>query len=1372
MSKPKDDSSSQLCSVLTEPSTNIAAVPKEAGKNVTRSYKDRSGREAVDEDTSPMLEGSLHTQSPDKGSTGKDSNKQSTSIREFAEDKTVEQGAGDKMKSEVHQVPKRTNTSDSEILTDRQLSDIADLIPPDKYEKLGLHLNLTYAQIKRIKHDTRNSFQCILEILVEANKKLYTTRQSLVLALVQCGLPKVAKKVDPSVDLSVIEYSPFHSTAPDSIMTSDGEGLCLVDGKLKFYDKQLAREHMEKQQPLSFWAKLHKELSKVVNEALQHYGIQPHLVTEGSLIVHFRIISPYQAYWLSTDIASGKLINMVEIKMKELGFTGVLAILFEINSTEVTPHSCYKIYLKALFSKQLQRKTSDSWRFSLKKTTVPSRDNMPPLLTKQQEAMQSAAPNDPGDASKKSSAPKQGYLVTQFERIRATGRKDNLPSSANLSLSEIIRFGNAKQLVDALNKGADITQYQNGFLAIHTAAHYGKSEMIHVLVKYGAVISATTTTKQQLTALHLAAYSSHLKAAQTLVELGADVDASSADGCTPLRLAAGQGSVSVVNYLLSQKANCNSQCKQSVTPLHAAISKGSKPVVKLLLDHGADVTLSTSEGETPIHHALVVKNAEVLKLLVSGNPQVLNHPSVTKIEPPIVTACKLQSPHLVKYLLESKANPNLANLDGMTPLAVASSLDNLEIMELLVSHGADMAMDIPPRGTALHVAATEGKVNATRKLLKMGMHPDTVESEGTTPLRRAVECQKTEVATLLLKAGANITAECPGDELPLLHKAAKRNDVKMVQILIDHGADPFLRAKKGGTALLIAAVNNSVDVIDILSTKPGLINIPNRVGVTPLIAAIVQRKYESALHLLKHKPDVSISDSQGMAPLYICVDYRAPEDVVRQILVCGAKIDSPGPNGITPIALACRRGFTELVKAMLEANQDFLRCSPQLANSLVFSAITAGSCGTLEALLQYGADPNVVDSGMQMTPLHVACREGFTKTFHVLLNHNADVNFVTKIGAPLHVAVAMGRNEYVRTLLCNKANPDITSGPEQATPLIIAAETNQIEAAKLLLQYGARVDYELATNGYTALHKAASSNLVDMASLLIENGATVDQPSKQGFTPFHMAISAGSKEVFALFVENNCNMNAQDNEGVTPLMRAIHDQKPEIALMLIELGVDIHKCGVTGLHALHFGAQVNSSDVVSRLLDLGADQNIQEKNGVTPLIIAVAMGFLNIAKILLSKGASADISDHQKQAPLHVAAADNNADAVQLLLQHNADPTLYNANGKTPVDLTKSKNIQKAIFSAQKEASSKPISQSTSVKVEDVAHRLSGASQLSTIAAELGISQNEWQDIENTYSGATRRMLETLHLWQRKRYAMSEDEIQVALQELLKKFNA
>ena len=1372
VSKFVDKSSSQSCSRFTEPSTDVAAVPKETGKDTVQSYKDRNKREAQDEDICPLVVGSLHTQPADNSSTGEDTNKQpSSSIHEFAEDKSVEQDTGNGTKSELKKFPNHTNASDMETLTDRELGDIADLIPPDKYEKLGLHLNLTYAQIKRIKHDAHNSFQCILEILVEANKRIYTTRQSLFLALVQCGLPKVAKKVDPSVDLTTLEHSQFPLTISENTVTSEGEGLCLVDGKLKFYDKQLAREHVEKQQPLSFWAKLHKELTKVVNEALQYYGIQPHLVTEGSLIVHIRFVSPYQAYWLSTDIASGKLINMVETKMKALGFTGILAILFEIDSKEVTQQRCYKIYLQALLLKQLQKETSDGWRLSLRKTTTPSKANMPLLPKRQHEAVDSAVLTGTGDTSKEPSTPKQRYLVSQFESLATTSRKDTLPTSENHSLFEIIRFGNSEQLVDALNKNADITQYQNGFLAIHTAAHYGKSVMIRILVKHGAVVSATTTTKQQLTALHLAAYSGHLKAAQTLVELQANVEASSADGCTPLRLAAGQGNILVVKYLLSQKVNCNSQCKLGVTPLHAAISKGSQAVVKMLLRHGANVTLSTNDGETPIHHALVVKNAEILKLLVSDNPQVINHPSVTKLEPPIVTACKLQSSNLVKYLLECKANPNLPNRDDMTPLAIASSLESLEIMELLVKHGADMTQDVPPRGTALHIAATEGKVNATRKLLKMGMNPDTVDSEGTTPLRRAVECQKTDVATLLLKAGASITAECPGDELPLLHKAAKRNDVKMLQILINNGADPFLRAKRGGTALLIAAVNNSVDVIDTLSTKPGLINIPNRVGVTPLIAAIVQRKYESALQLLKHKPDVSISDSQGMAPLYICVDYRAPEEVVREILVCGAKIDSPGPNGITPIALACRRGFTELVKAMLEVNPNFLKCSPQLARSLVFSAITAGSSGTLEALLQYGADPNVVDSSRQVTPLHAACRDGFTKMFHILLNHNADVNFVTSLGAPLHVAVAMGRNEYVHALLCNKANPDITSGPEQATPLIIAAETNQIEAAKLLLRYGARVDYALVTNGYTALHKAASSNFVDMANLLIENEATVDRPSKQGFTPFHMAISAGSKEVFALLVENSCNINAQDNEGVTPLMRAIHDQKPEIALMLIELGADIHKCGSSGLHALHFGAQVNAPDVVSRLLDLGADRDIQERNGVTPLIIAVALGHLDIAKSLLSKGASTDISDHQKQTPLHVAAADNNADAVTLLLQHNANPTLHNVNSKTPADLTKSKNIQKAILSAQKTASLKPIPQSTSMKVEDVAYRLRGVSQLSSIAAELGISQNEWQNIEHTHSEATRRILATLHLWQRKKHAMSEDDMQIALQELLQKFN-
>ena len=867
-----------------------------------------------------------------------------------------------------------------------------------------------------------------------------------------------------------------------------------------------------------------------------------------------------------------------------------------------------------------------------------------------------------------------------------------------------------------------------------------------------------------MTALHLAAYSGHLESVKVLVNHGAIIEAPSMNGSTPLRLAAGRGNILVTKFLLEKGADPNTKCNEAKTPLYDAVTREHLGIAELLLHHGANVTLPSVDGETPVHHAIIVGNAKMLELLVSADPEALSHTNVMATEPPLITACKLQKAALVKVLLNRKADPNVCNKDSMTPLAVASCLENLETMELLIKHSANMMLSFPPHGTPLHIVAIEGKVNATRKLLNMGINPNVVDSEGTTPLRRAVENQRAEVASLLLKHGADIHVECPGDELPLLHKAAKRNDIKMLKLLIDNGADPYETGIKGGTALFTAAANNSIAAIDLLFTYPGLIDIPNKSKITPLMAAIFQRKYNSALQLLKHKPNVSICNLDGMTALYICVDFRAPADVVRAILNCNSTIDSPGPEGISPIKLACHRGFAELVKEMLDVNQDFFKINPKSSYDFIFTAIDSGSRGTLEALLQHGANPNCIHPHMPMTPLHYLCRQHNTadRLLQVVLSHYPNVNIVTEIGAPLHVAVVTKKNTYISMLLNRNANPNVVSGPEMASPLVIAAETNNLEAACLLLDHGAEINHALATNGFTSLHKAAGSNFTEMAQLLIDRGARVDQQSKLGYTPLHIAVSMGSQEVFAVLIENNSNINAQDHTGGTPLIHAIHKGENEVALTLIELGADVHQCNADGLHALHICARTGSVDIVSRLVDLGADPNTQESNGATPLLLSIVARQQGVTKILLEKGASVDLADVQNNTPLHVAAEANDVEAVRLLLEHGADPTLCNLKGKTPTDLTDSRNLEKIMVKATWKKVQKQLD---SLKIEEVAHHLAGTGRAAAIAADFGCTKNQWRNISHSHEDDTQRMVAFLKQWKQNMIQTSDEK---TLKELLK----
>jgi len=79
------------------------------------------------------------------------------------------------------------------------------------------------------------------------------------------------------------------------------------------------------------------------------------------------------------------------------------------------------------------------------------------------------------------------------------------------------------------------------------------------------------------------------------------------------------------------------------------------------------------------------------------------------------------------------------------------------VVRALVKAGADVdASDGAKRCTALHMAARRGNVEAAGALLDCGAALEARDSLGETPLRRSVNCNKVEVAALLLARGADI----------------------------------------------------------------------------------------------------------------------------------------------------------------------------------------------------------------------------------------------------------------------------------------------------------------------------------------------------------------------------------------------------------------------------------------------------------------------------------------------------------------------------------------------------------------------------------------------------------------------------------------
>jgi formylglycine-generating enzyme required for sulfatase activity len=121
-----------------------------------------------------------------------------------------------------------------------------------------------------------------------------------------------------------------------------------------------------------------------------------------------------------------------------------------------------------------------------------------------------------------------------------------------------------------------------------------------------AIVNATVA--DGVTPLHIAAALNNKTLVAILASSGADINAKTDSGFTPLHWAASRNAVDTIDLLITLGADMNSMTSQGITPLHWAAGKNADDAVRQLIVRGADIYSLTMKGYRPLHWA-VLKNA-------------------------------------------------------------------------------------------------------------------------------------------------------------------------------------------------------------------------------------------------------------------------------------------------------------------------------------------------------------------------------------------------------------------------------------------------------------------------------------------------------------------------------------------------------------------------------------------------------------------------------------------------------------------------------------------------------------------------------------------------------------------------------------------
>ncbi|XDG03818.1 hypothetical protein ABKA04_003433 [Annulohypoxylon sp. FPYF3050] len=244
-----------------------------------------------------------------------------------------------------------------------------------------------------------------------------------------------------------------------------------------------------------------------------------------------------------------------------------------------------------------------------------------------------------------------------------------------------------------------------------------------------------------------------------LLEFGTPVDARDRKKNTALHYAATKapsgemGNVDTVRILLAHGANQGLRNKRGRTPLYEAVSHMCHDRSRELLDYGADLDMTDNSGWSPLFGAVTQGSAALTKLLCSRGARVdkKDKSGQTALHYAIAQGCN----EVAEVLLNTGADANLISR-GETPLCRAASKSNLALVELLLTHGADVTLPSPSYHGALpiHIAAMGSDLAILGILLESASPINAMDDELRTPLRWAMDGGKNELVHFLLSKGA------------------------------------------------------------------------------------------------------------------------------------------------------------------------------------------------------------------------------------------------------------------------------------------------------------------------------------------------------------------------------------------------------------------------------------------------------------------------------------------------------------------------------------------------------------------------------------------------------------------------------------------
>ncbi|CAI4231972.1 unnamed protein product [Auanema sp. JU1783] len=776
----------------------------------------------------------------------------------------------------------------------------------------------------------------------------------------------------------------------------------------------------------------------------------------------------------------------------------------------------------------------------------------------------------------------------------------------------------------------------NGCTALHHAAYYGHCQLVDLFLQNGADV--TIGDKKGRTAAHWAAIGAKTQVFNLLLKAGIDINVDTYDKQTPLHYAAMSSSMEMVGVISAHVDTLiNAVDNKGYTAVHYAAADGGLDMIKELVAAGAKLDIPADDGTTPLHVAVKYADRSITNYIIT-NLSVKRINDITKNGATALhLACLSEDYKKAMKLLSVGARVDAKCWDGSTPLHYACLNNQYILINAFLQAGCDINAKMTNGITPLHVAAMHCSVEAIDLLINLGAKIDMKDENGITPLMLASkDPESTAAARILLDNGAEVNTRSRKG-WTALHFAILNSSREMIGCLLEGGADIAAGENKNRTPLHFAVLgqrddSNVVIAKALCEFKPDLymtfdssrllpVHYAAAFGNSDCCILFLERMFNehkatfyhsglTPLHFacMHNKPDVvdvlltwernkitqqslaQHADATHKIPLHYAMQAGHLE-CVKLLLQVNPKsqLNWYDSNGATPLHLAAEADQTNCIDYCLSLPPEYLMVNILDNSKRTSGMIALTSCKKPSYQLIQLSNKHLVDKHGRGY-LHRAAASKSSECFELLLG-SCDLNARDKqLVTPLHIAAALGNNDFVLQLINAGANVDVFDY-RGLSPADWASCHGQVKVLKHLMDPSKWTNGQLQANvnksplSDKALILAAKEGHYETVSYLHDgNYCSLGATDHTGRTALHWAAQNGHYEVVEYLVEKNADLDCLDKDKNTPLMLSVNkNQYSTVTDLLINKGCDPMIQDVNGNTALHL-ATLNKNEEASRII--------------------------------------------------------------------------------------------------------------------------------------------------------------------------------------------